>query len=227
MHSLRFLNLVSSDADIFGSLSLSSHSKLECLDIWDPSLHLSPNGITLFASRISKLLSLSLVYLIIGPFKTLDLESLATSQSSWKDIDDALGQPKFNRLAYFVMRLSSSSEGNTDHEILQATFQYILPQSYQRGILWVGRYIGAIREYRGEHFPEQNVNYFLLSTDAPHYSRRAWVLNPFRDTAVPFSIFCGYNHGSENEVYRDISDTYGIIRQTLTAITLPRSQNDT
>ncbi|KAJ3481796.1 hypothetical protein NLI96_g7413 [Meripilus lineatus] len=147
MHSLRFLNLLSSDADIFGSLSLSSHSKLECLDIRDPSLR-SPNAIALFASRISQLISPSLVYLIIGPFETLDIDSLATSRSSWKEIDDALGQPKFNRLTYFVMRLSSSSEGNTDHETLRATFQNILPQSYQRGILWVGRHIGATGEYR-------------------------------------------------------------------------------
>ncbi|KAJ3481793.1 hypothetical protein NLI96_g7412 [Meripilus lineatus] len=153
MHSLRFLRLLSSDADIFGSLSLSSHSKLEYLDIREPSLR-SPNGIAIFASHIFQLLSPSLVYLIIGPFTTLDLESLATSQSSWKDIDDALGQPKFNRLAYFVMRLHSSYKGNTDHETLRATFQNILPQSYQRGILWVGRYIDAIRDYRGvlQHF---------------------------------------------------------------------------
>ncbi|KAJ3481794.1 hypothetical protein NLI96_g7416 [Meripilus lineatus] len=148
MHSLRFLNLLSSDADISGSLSLSSHSKLECLDIWDPSLQ-SPNAITLFASHISQLLSPSLVYFIIGPFEPLNLESLATSQSSWKDIDNALGDPRLNRLAYFVMRLYSSSEGNTDHETLRATFQNILPQSYQRGILWVGRHLHAIREYRG------------------------------------------------------------------------------
>ncbi|KAJ3481803.1 hypothetical protein NLI96_g7422 [Meripilus lineatus] len=218
MHSLRFLNLLSSDADIFGSLSLSSHSKLEYLDIREPSFR-SPNGIALFASHISQLLSPSLVYLIIGPFKTLDLESLATSQSSWKEIDDALGQPKFNRLAYFVMRLRSSYKGNTDHETLRATFQNILPQSYQRGILWVGRYIGTIGENRGG-----GVAYHICKDDEREFSID-WLEGSYQ--LFPSPSFVARNHGSENEVYRDISDTSGIVRQTLTAITLPRSQNGT
>ncbi|KAJ3479413.1 hypothetical protein NLI96_g9089 [Meripilus lineatus] len=106
-NSLISLDLGSSDADIFGSLSLSSHSKLECLDIWIPSLTLL-DDIALFSSHIFQLLSPSLIYLIIGPFLNLDLESLATMQSSWKDIDDALSHPKFNRLTYFVMNLFGS-----------------------------------------------------------------------------------------------------------------------
>ncbi|KAJ3492327.1 hypothetical protein NLI96_g4 [Meripilus lineatus] len=165
MHSLRFVNLFPSDEDFIGSLSLSGHSKLECLDISFPSLHL-PSYSALFASRISQLLSPSLVYLVISPFENLDLESLTTSQSSWKDIDDALDHPKFNQLAYFVMSLSDSYEGNIDCETLRLTFQKILPQSYRRGILWAGKYFDAIGERRGEHFPEQNADFFLFRSGA-------------------------------------------------------------
>ncbi|KAJ3477429.1 hypothetical protein NLI96_g10472 [Meripilus lineatus] len=171
MCSLEFLNLFSSDANMFGescptptashtdrslhveSLSLSSHLKLEYMRIITTSSNLSQN-VALLSSHISQLLSPSLVYLIIGHFEDLELESLVTSPSSWKDIDNALSQPKFNRLAYFVISLSVSHEGNIDHETLRATFQTILPQSYQRGILWVEKYIEAIEGRRGEHFPE-------------------------------------------------------------------------
>ncbi|KAJ3474474.1 hypothetical protein NLI96_g12437 [Meripilus lineatus] len=171
VHSLEFLELFSSDANMFGkpcptptashtdrslhveSPSLSGHLKLEYIDIATPSLHLSQN-LALLSSHISQLLSPALVYLTIGRFEDLELESLATSSSSWTDIDNALSQPKFNRLAYFVMRLSGSHKRNIDHETLRATFQKILPQSYQRGILWVEKYIDTIEEWRGKHFPE-------------------------------------------------------------------------
>ncbi|KAJ3475181.1 hypothetical protein NLI96_g12006 [Meripilus lineatus] len=153
IHSLEFLDLLSADANVSESLSLSGHLKLEYIRIVTPSLHLSQN-LALFSSRISQILSPSLVYLIIGDFEDLELESLATSLSSWTDIDNALSQPKFNRLAYFVMSLSRSHKGNIDHETLRATFQKILPQSYQRGILWVEKYIDTIDEWRDvvQHF---------------------------------------------------------------------------
>ncbi|KAJ3482629.1 hypothetical protein NLI96_g6847 [Meripilus lineatus] len=122
-HSLRYLDLPFSDVDILESLSLSSHSELESLDIWIRSSPF-PNEITIFSSRIHQLLSPSLVYLIIGSFENLDCESLTSSKSSWKEIDDALSNPKFNRLEYFVMSLSSLYQGNLDPEVIKSNGQY-------------------------------------------------------------------------------------------------------
>ncbi|KAJ3474566.1 hypothetical protein NLI96_g12389 [Meripilus lineatus] len=150
IHSLEFLNMFSRDANVFESLSLSGHLKLEYIRIINFRLS---QTLALFSSHISHLLSPSLVYLIIGPFEDLETE-YATPLPSWPDIDNALSQPKFNRLAYFVMSLSPSHKRNIDHETLRATFQKILPQSYQRGILWVEKYIDITEGRRGEHFPE-------------------------------------------------------------------------
>ncbi|KAJ3482636.1 hypothetical protein NLI96_g6853 [Meripilus lineatus] len=151
-HTLRYLDLQPNGAEIFGSLSLFSHLELEYLTIWIPSSPF-PNDISLFSSHITQILSPSLVYLNIGSFQNLNFESLATSKSHWKDIDDALNDRKFNRLAYFIMSLSSVYPRHLNHKTLRATFKTILPKSYQRGILWVAK--GSYDErHRGEHSPE-------------------------------------------------------------------------
>ncbi|KAJ3482627.1 hypothetical protein NLI96_g6845 [Meripilus lineatus] len=122
-HSLKYLYLWMdlSGNDAFESLSLSGHLELEYLRMWT-LLSLFSDHISTFASCISLLLSPSLVYLNIGPFEKLDLESFAASQSSWKDIDDSLCDPRFSRLSYFVISPDTSYEGNHDRKTLQATF---------------------------------------------------------------------------------------------------------
>ncbi|KAJ3492328.1 hypothetical protein NLI96_g3 [Meripilus lineatus] len=183
IHSLEFLNLLSRDANIniFDSLSLSGHLKLEYIRIVTPSLHLSQN-VPLFSPHICQLLSPSLVYLTIGRFEDLELESLATSLSSWTDIDNALSQPKFNRLAYFVMGLSRSHEGNIDHETLRATFEKILPQSYQRGILWVEEYFDTIKEFRDV------VQRFIFAKTMSASSARLSLYAPTIKYEIPFDV---------------------------------------
>ncbi|KAJ3479721.1 hypothetical protein NLI96_g8868 [Meripilus lineatus] len=154
-HSLRFLRLYSDSKDIFEPLSLSSHSQLEYLEIWI-SRSPFPNHAALFSSCISKLLSPSLVCLRIAYFQNLDAESFAASQSSWKDVDDALSDPKFNRLTYFVMNISTGHETTPDRKTLRTTFNTIFPKSYKRGILWVTSN-GKFRA-DDEGFDAQNIN---------------------------------------------------------------------
>ncbi|KAJ3479710.1 hypothetical protein NLI96_g8871 [Meripilus lineatus] len=184
-HSLRYISLSLDSEDIFGgsctipdvcrtdkyvfteSLSLSSHSQLEYLAIWI-SRSPFPNRNALFSSCISKLLSPSLVCLRIGYFENVDPESFAASQSSWKDVDDALSDPKFNRLIYFVMDLDPDDETTPDRKTLRTTFNKIFPKSYQRGILWVTKLIDD-RERRGEHFLELNANLCLLICGAAYH----------------------------------------------------------
>ncbi|KAJ3482626.1 hypothetical protein NLI96_g6844 [Meripilus lineatus] len=159
--SLRFLDLWSDNVDIFKSLSLSSHLELEFLDILIPSSHF-PNDIPLFSSRISHLLSPSLVYLVINSFGML--ESLAELPSSLKDLDDALTHPKFTRLAYLVIGLIGVRVRNIDRETLRATFRNALPKSYQRGILWVAKSIevDGFLERRAYHICEDDDREFSM-----------------------------------------------------------------
>ncbi|KAJ3479711.1 hypothetical protein NLI96_g8870 [Meripilus lineatus] len=166
-HSLRFLSLSSDSKNIYESLSLSSHLQLEYLRIW-VSTSPFPNHAALFSSCISKLLSPSLVCLSIGKFENLDPESFAALQSSWKDVDDALSDPKFNRLMYFVMNLNPGDKTTLDRKTLRATFNKIFPKSYQRGILWVAKYFDGY-EQRGEHFPELNADLCLLICGAAYH----------------------------------------------------------
>lgn len=124
------------------SLSLSSHSQLEYLRIWISTSPFS-NHAKLFSACISQLLSPSLVCLRIGYFENVDPETFAALQStSWKDVDDALGDPKFNRLTYFVMDLKYDYQVTLDRKTLRTTFRNVFPKSYQRGILWVTKQMG-------------------------------------------------------------------------------------
>lgn len=164
-HSLRYffldLELGDSRSDLFGKpcailiafntlnsfwaefLSLSEHSRLEYLRVGGSFSLSNSDHLSAFSSRISQLLPPSLVYLDIGTFdEPSSMNSVETLQSSWKVIDDALCEPMFNRLAYFVMTIESTYDEyfGVDRKTLQAILQAILPKCYQRGILWVRRY---------------------------------------------------------------------------------------
>lgn len=178
-HSLRYfyLSLVGTDDDPYGEpcifyisylilttlfvefLSLSNHSNLEYFGLLIPSSRFL-NHLGAFSSRVSQLIPSSIVYLTITFLGTLDLGSLAALPSSWGDLDNALSDPKFNQLTYFVVALDSRLHWNHDRTLLQRTFQRVLPKCYRRRILWIGLMRG--NKHTGEHFSTLHANFVCL-----------------------------------------------------------------
>ncbi|KAJ3478844.1 hypothetical protein NLI96_g9477 [Meripilus lineatus] len=172
-----YLCLMGTDDNSYESLSLLSHSRLECVELglfWELQTGYLRH-IGSISSRILQLIPPLIVYLTFTFLGNPDLESLAALESSWKIIDNALGDPKFNRLTHFV--IDPKFHWSPYRTAFQMTFRNMLPKCYQRRILWVA-YVRDSEE-RGEH----------RSTSTAHFS-----LLRLRDTAVNI---CG---GDERDI---------------------------